>query len=97
MNFARHTMSAKLVWNKVLKVEQIEEMLFQLGELKKKKVINVSYIPIPDGWIKLNFDGALKNNSMLAGYGGFCKESDGRWIDSFVCNLRRCNSFVAKL
>ena len=51
----------------------------------------------PVNWIKVNCDGASKQNGEIAGCGGLCRGPDGKWMRGFSYNLGMCNAFVAEL
>ena len=72
-------------------------MLHQIGEKKRTQVINIAWKALAIRCIKLNFDGASKNNQSLARCGGLCKGEDGNWITSFICNFGKCRPMVVEL
>lgn len=51
----------------------------------------------PEGWEKLNTDGALITLSGLAGCGGVVRDARGEWIAGFSRRISATNSFMAKL
>jgi hypothetical protein len=44
-----------------------------------KETIYIGWIKPPDGWIKLNYDGACKQGGELASCGGLFRNSKGDW------------------
>ncbi|GAU47866.1 hypothetical protein TSUD_404370 [Trifolium subterraneum] len=51
----------------------------------------------PDGWIKLNSDGACKGNNGISGCRGLFRNSDGRWIKGYTKKIESCGSFHAEM
>lgn len=51
----------------------------------------------PDGWVKLNMDGASRGNPGLAMAGGALRDRDVGWCGAFALNIRRCTSTLAEL
>lgn len=59
-------------------VEEIETSSGKDGPLgRKKKIVEVRWLRPPQGWIKLNFDGAVKGSSGMAGCGGVLRDWKG--------------------
>ncbi|KAK4286586.1 hypothetical protein QN277_003122 [Acacia crassicarpa] len=48
------------------------------------------WIPPPDGWIKLNTDGAVSVENRKAGCGGVVRDNKGRWISGFIQYIGCC-------
>jgi len=57
----------------------------------------IQWFPPPEGWVKLNVDGASKGNPGLAGAGGLLRGQYGNWIRGFALNLGICSSVKAEL
>ncbi|XP_016178430.1 uncharacterized protein LOC107620837 [Arachis ipaensis] len=57
----------------------------------------IKWYPAPEGWIKVNTDGAAKNNPGKAGCGGLIRNSDGSWVMDFTRNLGVCSAYMAEL
>ena len=57
----------------------------------------IKWIPPPEGWFKLNVDGASKGNPGIAGAGGILRGHYGDWIKGFASNLGLCTSVKAEL
>lgn len=51
----------------------------------------------PQDWIKLNTDGASKQNGEIASCGGVMRDSSGRRITEFAANVGAINSIEAEL
>ena len=68
---------------KANEVRLVEDMMIQIGEKKKRKVVDIAWVRLLVGWIKVNFDGASKSNSEVAGYGSLCRGLEGKWIMGF--------------
>ncbi|MCI24501.1 ribonuclease H protein, partial [Trifolium medium] len=61
-----------------------------------REVRLVSWKPPPDGWVKVNTDGACKEGR-IAGCGGLIRGSDGEWLGGFAKFLGACSAYVAEL
>ena len=62
-----------------------------------KKEILINWKSPPDGWLKLNIDGAVKGNPGPAGGGGLLRDHRGNWINGFSANLGWCSYVKAEL
>ena len=51
----------------------------------------------PEGWFKLNTDGASRGNPGLATAGGVLRNSDGEWCSGFALNIGICSAPLAEL
>jgi hypothetical protein len=61
-----------------------------------KAEIMVCWKPPMEGWVKLNTDGAYKDES-AAGCSGVIRDSHGGWIGGFAKYLGICSAYVAEL
>ena len=66
-------------------------------EIYPKLSIEVRWEYPPNGWIKLNIDGASKANSGPTSYVRIIRNSPKIWIADFSKNIGICNSFQAEL
>ena len=57
----------------------------------------VGWYPPPDGWLKLNSDGAVSGVSGLACAGGLLRNSDGKWAGGFIMNIGICSVLRSEL
>lgn len=57
----------------------------------------VSWSFPPDGWYKLNTDGASKGNQGEAGRGGLIKDDSVSWISGFVLKIGYCSTYNAEV
>ena len=48
-----------------------------LGLSRRHKMVNIDWNPPPEGWVKINIDGAFKRSQEKAGCGGLCCGSRG--------------------
>lgn len=62
---------------------------------KTKKLIR--WITPPDGWVKLNVDGASHRNPGTTGGGGVLRNQNSQWIRGFTANFGTCSSVKAEL
>lgn len=51
----------------------------------------------PEGWSKLNTDGAVIGSMGLAGCGGIVRDDHGGWLVGFSGHIGIADSFVAEL
>jgi ribonuclease HI len=63
---------------------------------RQQIVSMIKWVPPKDNFIKINTDGAYKDNS-IAGCGGVIRGSEGEWIGGFAKCVGMCNAFVAEL
>jgi hypothetical protein len=50
-----------------------------------------------EGWVKLNCDGACKENVNRAGCGGLLRDTNGKWLKEFVRKIGVCNALHAEM
>ncbi|KAF2284074.1 hypothetical protein GH714_018798 [Hevea brasiliensis] len=62
---------------------------------KARHVHLIGWDPLPQGWIKLNTNGSMRNLKRTTG-GLFC-DSAGKWLSGFMCNLGSYDVFGAEL
>lgn len=58
---------------------------------------HVRWLFPPEGWFKVNTDGASKGNSGMVGCGGVLRDDQGRWVSGFDMNIGYCSAFRAEL
>ncbi|CAL1355748.1 unnamed protein product [Linum trigynum] len=58
---------------------------------------DISWIPPPLGWCKLNVDGAANGTHGPAGAGGILRDHQGRWRRGFIVNMGTCSAIQAEL
>ncbi|GAU46467.1 hypothetical protein TSUD_402340 [Trifolium subterraneum] len=58
--------------------------------------VMIGWEPPSQGWVKLNTDGARKNER-VAGCGGIIRNNIGDWIGGFAKHVGSCSAFVAEL
>ncbi|MCI03243.1 ribonuclease H protein [Trifolium medium] len=51
----------------------------------------------PDGWIKLNSDGACRGGGDTSGCGGLFHNSDERWIKGYIKKIKACDALHAEM
>ena len=56
----------------------------------------MSWSKPPDGWFKLNTDGALGGNPGKAGGGGLIRDSSGHWVKGFARSIGFATSVTAE-
>ncbi|CAJ2627891.1 unnamed protein product [Trifolium pratense] len=64
---------------------------------QRNETIYIGWKKPPEGWIKLNSDGACKGNNDISGCGGLFRNSDGRWIKGYAKKIGSCDSFHAEM
>ncbi|MCH88942.1 ribonuclease H protein [Trifolium medium] len=65
--------------------------------LQLKDTIYIGWKKTPEGWIKLNCDGACKGGGESSGCGGLFRNSDGRWMKGYIKKIGVCDAFHAEL
>lgn len=51
--------------------------------VKKMQQVQIGWFPPPQGWIKINSDGAFRSGQDRAGCGGLLRDHNGVWICGF--------------
>lgn len=59
-------------------------------------VVNIRWNKPPNGWFKLNTDGASIGNSGKAGGGGLIRDSSGNWVKGFSRDIGFGTSILAE-
>lgn len=62
-----------------------------------RRIHHVRWIFPPDGWCKLNTDGASKGNPGIAGCGGVIRDSRGLWLSGYCMSIGCTTAFKAEL
>ncbi|CAN1748078.1 Putative ribonuclease H protein At1g65750 [Linum perenne] len=57
----------------------------------------LSWIPPPDGWVKINIDGSVIQHTNSAAAGGIIRDGQGRKLEAFAANLGTCSIMRAEL
>ncbi|KAK9989753.1 hypothetical protein SO802_029992 [Lithocarpus litseifolius] len=81
-------------------ISQTEEFLYCVYSprgLTRNVIKRIRWERPPEGWAKLNTDGALIGLSGLAGCGGLVRDDRGEWIAGFSRRIGATNSFMAEL
>nr|POE96986.1 putative ribonuclease h protein [Quercus suber] len=74
-------------------------IFFCVGKVRKvnqRSLIQVSWSKPPEGWFKLNTDGASGGNPSKAGAGGLIRDSSGHWVKGFVRSIGFATSVTAE-
>ena len=74
-----------------------EHPLMRHPTRNRTTISHIQWTPPPEGWCKLNVDGASKGNPGAAGAGGLLRDQSGNWITGFALNLGYCTSVKAEL
>lgn len=67
-----------------------------MNMVRTKHHIQVCWKSLPDGWVCLNTNGAVKDRDKKAGFGGLIRDVQGRWIVGFSKNLLTNLTFIAE-
>ncbi|OMO51393.1 hypothetical protein CCACVL1_29818 [Corchorus capsularis] len=59
-------------------------------------IIQVSWKPPDQGWLKLNTDGSSLGNLGLVGSGSVIRDNEGNWVRGSIRHLGFCTNFVAE-
>ena len=73
-SFTRLSKMEKVVWATGEELGKAEDMIYQIGEKKKREVVGTAQNPPLVDWIKLNFDGIAKKNPKVVGCEVYAKE-----------------------
>jgi hypothetical protein len=63
----------------------------------KLKTIFIAWQCPPEGWIKLNCDGAYKRSINLVGHGDLLRDSDGRWLKGYARKIGMCDTLHVEM
>ena len=81
-------------------IKQTEEFLYCVYSPRSpicKVIKRICWERPPEGWAKLNTDGALCTHSGSAGCGGVVRDDRGEWVAGFSRRIGATNSFMAEL
>lgn len=74
------------------------QMLAQHKEKRQAQSnIQVKWTLPNPGYIKLNVDGAVKENPEQGGIGGVFRDHNGQWIGGFSCKIQWTNPLLGEL
>ncbi|CAL1402102.1 unnamed protein product [Linum trigynum] len=62
-----------------------------------RRVVDIAWSSPPNGWVKLNIDGASNGNPGPAGAGGVLRDGVGHWIVGFVAMIGEAPAALAEL
>jgi hypothetical protein len=65
-------------------------------ETRNKTIVMIRWLPPKDNFVKLNTDGACKDQSVV-GCSGIVCGSQGEWIGGFAKCVGSCSAFVAEI
>jgi len=79
--------------------KNIEERTYQHlhRNPQNKEIIHIGWKKPPEGWIKLNIDGAFKGSNEASGCGGLFRNLDGRWIKGYIKKIGSCDALHAEM
>ena len=66
-------------------------------DLRHTETIYIGWKYPQVGWIKLNCDGACKENGDCSGCRGLLRDANGRWIKGFVRKIGACDALHAEM
>ena len=88
------------IWYKFHQVVRLNSLALELNQVTSnaphRQIVDIQWIPPPDGWFKMNSDGSVIDNSK-ATCGGLVRDPTGRFLGGFVANLGSCPVTVAEL
>ncbi|KAL4287834.1 hypothetical protein AHAS_Ahas19G0225800 [Arachis hypogaea] len=73
------------------------ERSYQVSRQRRRIEKHVKWKPPPEGWVKLNTDGAAQKNPGRSGCGGLLRNNEGRWIAGFSHRTGEATAFTAEL
>jgi ribonuclease HI len=62
-----------------------------------KETIYIGWKKPPEGWIKLNSDGACKGIGEYSGCGGLFRDTEGRWLKGYIRKIGVCDALHAEM
>lgn len=71
-------------------LSQVVEYFFCVGKMRKvsqRVLMQVKWSKPPEGWFKLNSDGASYRNPGKAGGGGLIRDCCGKWLKGYVRSI----------
>lgn len=74
-----------------------QELNTQKGGMGVKQVKYLNWEKPPQGWIKLNVDGASQHNPGEASAGGILRDEQGSWLAGFSANIGKASNVAAEL
>ncbi|CAJ2675557.1 unnamed protein product [Trifolium pratense] len=94
-HFVRPVHSVQQVTKRVEEYYQASKVNGILG-CREGMLVQIGWQPPNGSFVKLNTDGARKNNGR-AGCGGVIRGSQGEWLGGFAKGVGSCSAFVAEL
>lgn len=58
----------------------------------RKETLHVRWSYPPEGWFKLNSDGASYGNPGVVGSGGIIRNEAGGWVKAYGVNVGHCSN-----
>jgi len=95
-NFQRPVNPTSIIQKFTSDIEDCTLNHFQMV-LRHTETIYIGWKYPQEGWIKLNCDGACKENGDRSGCGGLLRDANGRWIKGFVRKIGACDALHAKM
>ena len=68
----------------------------KMGKISQRVLMQVKWSKPPEGWFKLNLDGAFCGNPCKAGGGGLIRDCSGQWIKGFARSIGFATSVSAE-
>ncbi|KAL4298891.1 hypothetical protein AHAS_Ahas17G0046200 [Arachis hypogaea] len=96
-SFKRPVVAYNLIQDYVNTIQKAFEKYLVGTNTHRRMTISIKWQPPQSNWIKINTDGAVKDNPRRAGCGGILRNSEGRWIMGFSRNLGVCSAHLAEL
>ncbi|CAL1366122.1 unnamed protein product [Linum trigynum] len=84
-------------WIQVYKQARINEEKSIVAPRNQHIQTSVAWKPPREGWIQIQTDGSVLQNSGKAAAGGLLRDHLGRCLDAFTCNLGSCTITTAEL
>lgn len=83
-------------FEEIIKAYSVEDKWYN-PPCRTRREAFIGWEPPPTGWCALNRDGALKQNSGLAGGWGVLRGWNGKWLGGFTERIGLCSSVRAEL
>lgn len=95
-----HLNTDQLIFNIGNTIEMVHLQLVNPSPLldsARKHEANIRWFPPPSNMFKLNTDGSYLQDSGISACGGIIRDSDGRFVAGFHCNLGTATSIFSEM
>lgn len=91
-------MAGDLYWAIIIASREFEESLGILNFSNMNyREVNIGWRPRDLDWVKMNVDGAAREDGTIAGYGGLIRTAAEEWVIGFNMGLGVADSLSAEI